>query len=76
MSWIGNKVVIDLRKTTFRHLQTISMSYIYERGVGAIMTRMQNDVGVINEFFGDGIAGIIANMLILVGIVIVMLTTN
>jgi ABC-type multidrug transport system fused ATPase/permease subunit len=40
------------------------------------MTRIQNDVGVINEFFGDGIAGIIANMLILVGIVIVMLLTN
>ncbi len=75
-SWIGNKVVFDLRKTMFRHLQTLSMSYIDKRGVGAIMTRIQNDVGVINEFFGDGIAGIIANMLILVGIVIVMLLTN
>jgi ABC-type multidrug transport system fused ATPase/permease subunit len=75
-SWIGNKVVFDLRNTMFRHLQTLSMSYIDKRGVGAIMTRIQNDVGVINEFFGDGIAGIIANMLILIGIVIVMLTTN
>ena len=75
-SWLGNKVVFDLRNTMFRHLQTLSMSYIDKRGVGAIMTRIQNDVGVINEFFGDGIAGIIANMLILVGIVIVMLTTN
>ena len=75
-SWLGNKVVFDLRNTMFRHLQTLSMSYIDKRGVGAIMTRIQNDVGVINEFFGDGIAGIIANMLILVGIVIVMVTTN
>lgn len=75
-SWLGNKIVFDLRNTMFRHLQTLSMSYIDKRGVGAIMTRIQNDVGVINEFFGDGIAGIIANMLILVGIVIVMLTTN
>src|SRR5213079_1738354 len=31
---------------------------------------------VINEVFSDGIAGIIANMLTLIGIVIVMLTTN
>lgn len=75
-SWLGNRVVFDLRNTMFRHLQTLSMAYIDRRGVGAIMTRIQNDVGVINEFFGDGIAGIIANMLILIGIVIVMLTTN
>ncbi len=75
-SWLGNRVVFDLRKTMFRHLQTLSMSYIDKRGVGSIMTRIQNDVGVINEFFADGIAGIIANMLILVGIVVLMFTTN
>jgi ATP-binding cassette, subfamily B, multidrug efflux pump len=75
-SWLGNRVVFDLRNTMFRHLQTLSMSYIDKRGVGSIMTRIQNDVGVINEFFADGIAGIIANMLILVGIVIVMFATN
>ncbi len=75
-SWLGNRIVFDLRNTMFRHIQTLSMSYVDKRGVGSIMTRVQNDVGVINEFFGDGIAGIIANMLILVGIVIVMVTTN
>jgi len=75
-AWLGNRIVYDLRDTMFRHLQKLSMSYIDRRGVGAIMTRIQNDVGVINEFFSDGIAGIIANMLVLVGIVILMLTTN
>jgi len=75
-SWLGNRVVFDLRNTMFRHLQTLSMAYIDRRGVGAIMTRIQNDVGVINEFFGDGIAGVFTNVLILCGIVVLMLTTN
>lgn len=75
-SWLGNRVVFDMRNAMFRHLQTLSLAYIDRRGVGAIMTRIQNDVGVINEFFSDGIAGLIANMLILVGIVVVMFTTN
>jgi ABC-type multidrug transport system fused ATPase/permease subunit len=75
-SWLGNRIVFDLRNTMFRHLQSLSLSYIDRRGVGAIMTRIQNDVGVINDFFGDGLAGIMANLLILVGIVIIMLTTN
>lgn len=75
-SWLGYRIVFDLRNKMFRHLQTLSMSYIDRRGVGAVMTRIQNDVTVISDMFTDGIAGIIANMLILVGIVIVMLWTN
>jgi ATP-binding cassette, subfamily B, multidrug efflux pump len=75
-SWLGNRVVFDLRNDMFRHLQRLSIGYLDKRGVGAIMTRIQNDVGVINEFFADGVAGIAANMLVLVGIVIVMFVTN
>ncbi len=75
-AWLGNRVVFDLRNTMFRHLQTLSTSYIDKRGVGAIMTRIQNDVGVINELFADGVAGIVANGLILAGIVVVMLITD
>jgi ATP-binding cassette, subfamily B, multidrug efflux pump len=75
-SWIGNRVVFDLRNAMFRHLQKLSIGYLEKRGVGAIMTRIQNDVAVINELFADGIAGILANLLVLVGIVIIMLITD
>ena len=76
ISWLGNRVVFDLRNRMFRHLQTLSVSYIDRRGVGSIMSRIQNDVGVINEFFGEGITGVFSNSLILIGIVGVMLWTN
>jgi len=76
ISWLGNRVVFDLRNRMFRHLQTLSVSYVDRRGVGSIMSRLQNDVGVINEFFGEGITGVFSNSLILVGIVIVMLLTD
>ncbi|MEJ7763016.1 MAG: ABC transporter ATP-binding protein [Thermomicrobiales bacterium] len=75
-SWLGNRVVYDLRNDMFRHLQTLSLTYIDKRGVGAIMTRIQNDVGVINEMFADGLLGIFGNVLILIGIVVVMLLTD
>lgn len=75
-SWLGNRVVYDLRNTMFRHLQTLSLTYIDKRGVGAIMTRIQNDVAVINEMFADGLLGIFSNVLILVGIIIIMLITD
>jgi ATP-binding cassette subfamily B multidrug efflux pump len=75
-SWLGNRVVFDLRNRMFRHLQTLSVGYIDRRGVGSIMSRIQNDVAVINEFFGEGITGVFGNVLVLVGIVGLMLWTN
>jgi ABC-type multidrug transport system fused ATPase/permease subunit len=74
--WLGNRVVLDIRNTMFRHLQGLSIGYIDRRGVGAVMTRIQNDVAVIQSMFTDTVLGIISNVLVLVGIVVIMLVTN
>jgi ABC-type multidrug transport system fused ATPase/permease subunit len=76
ISWLGNRIVFDIRNRMFRHLQTLNVGYVDRRGVGSIMSRIQNDVGVINEFFSDAVAGIFGSLLILVGIVVLMLWTN
>ena len=34
-SWIGQRVVYDLRSSLFRHLQRLSIRYIDQRGVGS-----------------------------------------
>ena len=74
--WLGNRVVFDIRNQMFRHLQNLSISYIDKRGVGSVMTRIQNDVAVIQELFGDTVIGIISNALVLVGIIVIMLVSN
>ena len=76
VTWIGNRVVFDIRNRMFRHLQTLSVSYIDKRGVGSIMSRLQNDVSVINEFFSDGLVGVVSSSLVLIGIILIMLVTN
>ncbi len=74
--WLGNRVVLDIRNQMFRHLQNLSIGYIDRRGVGAVMTRIQNDVAVIQSMFTDTVLGIISNVLVLVGIVVIMLIAN
>lgn len=74
--WLGQRVVFDIRNKMFRHLQNLSISYIDQRGVGAVMTRIQNDVAVIQELFSDTVIGILSNALVLVGIIIIMLVTD
>jgi ABC-type multidrug transport system fused ATPase/permease subunit len=74
--WLGNRVVLDIRNKMFRHLQGLSIGYIDRRGVGAVMTRIQNDVAVIQTMFTDTVLGIISNVLVLVGIVVIMVIAN
>ncbi|CAN5750351.1 MAG: ABC transporter ATP-binding protein/permease [Chloroflexota bacterium] len=74
--WLGNRVVFDMRNRMFRHLQSLSIGYIDKRGVGTVMTRIQNDVSVIQEMFSDTVLGVLSNVLVLVGIIIIMLITD
>lgn len=74
--WLGQRVVYDMRNRMFRHLQNLSLSYIDKRGVGAVMTRIQNDVAVIQEMFSETVIGIISNALVLIGIIAIMMVTN
>ena len=74
--WLGQRVVYDMRNRMFRHLQNLSISYIDKRGVGAVMTRIQNDVAVIQEMFSDTVIGIISNALVLIGIIVIMMITD
>jgi ABC-type multidrug transport system fused ATPase/permease subunit len=75
-SRIGQDVVFDLRSAMFRHIQRVGIRYIDKRGVGSVMSRLQNDVAVIDQMFTDGIVDILSQMVILVGIVALMLITN
>jgi len=74
--WLGNRIVFDIRNRMFRHLQSLSIGYIDRRGVGTVMTRIQNDVSVIQDMFSDTVISITSNVLVLVGIILIMLVTD
>ena len=74
--WLGHRVVYDMRNQMFRHLQSLSIGYIDRRGVGTVMTRIQNDVSVIQEMFAGTAISVMSNVLVLVGIVFIMLVTD
>jgi ATP-binding cassette subfamily B multidrug efflux pump len=76
MSSIGQRIVYDLRDQMFQHIQRVGVRYIDKRGVGSIMSRLQNDVSVIDQLFADGLVEILSQIAILVGIIILMWLTN
>ena len=47
MSWVGQKVVIDVRGDIFRKLQRLSMSFYDKNKTGTIMSYVTNDVAAM-----------------------------
>ena len=47
MGYIGQRVVTDLRKKLFAHLQKLSISYYDKRRTGEIMSNVTNDIGAL-----------------------------
>ena len=47
--WIGQKTIFDLRMQIFTHLQNLSIKFFDGNPIGRLITRVTNDVEVLNE---------------------------
>lgn len=75
MSFVGQKVLYALRVGLFRHLQKLSMNFYNKNEVGRVMSRVQNDVGQLQEFLSIVVITI-ADVLSLGGIITAMALMN
>jgi ATP-binding cassette, subfamily B, multidrug efflux pump len=76
MQWTGQKVMFDLRRQIFRHLQRLHVSFFDKNPVGRLVTRITTDVDALNEMFTSGVVSIFEDFFVLVGILAVMLCMN
>ena len=75
-TWIGQKVMYDLRTEVFAHLQRLSLRFFDRNPVGRLMTRVTSDVEVLNEMFTSGVVAIFGDIFTLLFIVGVMLAMS
>jgi ATP-binding cassette subfamily B multidrug efflux pump len=76
MQLVGQKVMYDLRKQIFAHLQRLQMSFYDRNPVGRMVTRITTDVDVLNELFASGMVAIFGDFFTLVSIIVVMLSLD
>jgi len=72
---VSQRVIYDLRRDLFAHLQRLPMSFHNRHKVGSIMSRAQNDVYQLQEFL-DIVVLSVADLLSRGGIIGIMLMTN
>ena len=75
-SYIGQRVMYDLRMQIFGHLQRLSISYFDRNPVGRLMTRVTSDVETLNELFSSGVVTIFGDAFTLVAIMGMMLAID
>jgi ATP-binding cassette subfamily B multidrug efflux pump len=76
MQWTGQKVMFDLRKQIFRHLQYMHVGFFDKNPVGRLVTRVTTDVDALNEMFTAGVVSIFVDVFVLAGIISIMLEMN
>ena len=73
LQYIGQKVMYDLRMQVFAHLHRMSFSFFDHNPIGKMVTRVVNDVEVLNEMLTSGIIMILNDLFTLAGIFIILI---
>ena len=69
MSFVGQRVVADLRERLYRHLQTLSLSFFDKTPTGVLMARITNDVNSIQGAVSNAVTGIVKDVFTAVGLI-------
>jgi ATP-binding cassette, subfamily B, multidrug efflux pump len=72
----GQKIVFNIRKDLFNHVEGLSLSFFDKNPVGRLVTRVTNDVEALNEMYTGVLVYIFKDIFIIVGILIAMLSLN
>ena len=71
-SWIGQKIMADIRGKLLSHIIRQSLRYLGRTPVGSLVSRTANDVETINEFFTNVTISFLKDGAIMAGVVIVI----
>lgn len=76
VSWLGERVVADLRKAVFDHIITLHPSYFETNRSGEIMSRLTTDTTLLQNIIGSSFSMALRSTLTFVGALVLLLFTN
>jgi ATP-binding cassette, subfamily B, multidrug efflux pump len=72
MAGVSQRALKDMRRDLFTHLQRLPISFFDRQPAGELMSRMTNDIDVINQAVSQNVTALLASVLTLVGILVAM----
>jgi ATP-binding cassette subfamily B protein len=75
-SWVGEHVILDLRRQLFAHLQKLSLDFFSRQKTGWIVSRLTNDIDALDQLVTDGVTSLVTNSLTIVGASVFLLVLD
>ena len=72
-TWLGQRVMYDLRSEIFEQLQELDLSFYDRNPVGRLMTRITSDVETLNNLFSSGVVAIFGDLFTILFVIWAML---
>lgn len=72
---LAQRVIFELRRAMFAHLQDVAMAFLDQTQVGRLMSRLQGDVNALQEFLETSISAL-SDLFLLIGIIAVLLAMD
>lgn len=72
MSYVGQRIIADLREKIYNHLQSLSLSFFTRHPTGVLMSRIINDVNLVQGAVSEAVTGLIKDFFTIIGLVVVV----
>lgn len=76
MSWVGERVVADMRVRVYRHLLGMPQAFFHRKRTGELLSRLSDDVARVQNTVGTDLSMALRNGLTLIGGVAILAFTN
>jgi ABC-type multidrug transport system fused ATPase/permease subunit len=70
VNWVGERVIFDLRRALFAHIQKLSLDFFSQQKTGWIVSRLTNDIDALDQLVTDGVTTLVTSSLTLFGAVV------
>ena len=70
---MGQRIVYEMRRELFEHIESLSMRFFDLTPVGKIVTRVTNDVEAVHELYANILVKLFKNVVKIIGLAAVML---
>jgi len=76
VSWIGERVIADIRKQLHQHLLSLQPSFFEDNLAGEIQSRVTTDTTLLETVIGSSVSFALRNAITFIGGVVLMFVTN
>ena len=71
-SWVGERVLLDLRRQLFRHMMRLELGHHERTPTGRSVSRLTSDIQAVNQLVVEGATSLVINGLSLIGVIIIL----